>query len=122
MISTQDSYLARVPSRPLLLRGNNGGGEGGKCRLQSDGRLIELEMAGYGESRSDEGRRLPLKRSDVKLTLNESQSTIERKRKGIKRGTRLVREMLVFNEMCVERVRKLRDPFKFNVTTKLENI
>lgn len=67
------------------------------------------------ESRPVEGKRLPLKCSDVKLTLDEFQSTIEWKRRG-KRNT------LVFNEMCVERVRKLRDPFKFNVTTELENI
>lgn len=68
------------------------------------------------ESRPVEGKRLPLKCSDVKLTL-EFQSTIEWKKRGIERGN-----TLVFNEMCVERVRKLRDPFKFNVTTELENI
>lgn len=74
------------------------------------------------ESRPVESKRLPLKCSDVKLTLDEFQSTIERKRKEIETETLLVHETLVFNEMCVERVRKLRDPFKFNVTTKLENI
>jgi len=73
--------------------------------------------------RPRESRHLPWKCSNVKLTLDEFQSIIERKRKGIGReGNMLVRETLVFNEMCVERVWKLRDPFKFNVTTKLEHV
>lgn len=56
------------------------------------------------ESRPVEGRRLPLKCSDVKLTLDEFQTTIERKKKRNRKRNTLVRETLVFNEMCVERV------------------
>jgi len=38
------------------------------------------------------------------------------------RGRGRGEETPALHGMCVERGRKLRDPFKFNVTTKLENV
>lgn len=60
VISTQDSYLARVQRTLSGRLGNNGGGEGGK-HARGDGRLIGLEMAGRSVDAPD--RRLLRKRT-----------------------------------------------------------
>lgn len=51
VISTQDSYLARVQRTLSGRLGNNSGGEGGK-HARGDGRLIGLEMAGRSTRRT----------------------------------------------------------------------
>lgn len=81
-----------------------------------DGRAIERKMVG---TERDRGNGIYTFRKSIatprafSMRVSKYNST-KKKQVG--------RETLVLNEMCVERGRKLRDPFKFNVTTKLENV
>lgn len=119
MISTQDSHLARVQSTlsaALLARRNNGEGRrrGKLSRWKTD-------RTRNGRFERDRGTAfIPVSRRSMVIKLGAF-PTISKVQFDEKETSR-TRETLVFNEMCVERGRKLRDPFKFNVTTKLENV
>lgn len=83
-----------------------------------DGRLIEHEMVGSNVTVVRHLYTYPERARRCKTHAFPTSFKVQFDEKETSR----TRETLVFNEMCVERGRKLRDPFKFNVTTKLENV